>query len=81
MKSKMMRCVDQVACTKVNRNVYTILIGKPETKKLLEKPKHRWQDNIKFTLKNMEQHKVDSNGSGCEQMVGSCKNSNNLQTP
>jgi hypothetical protein len=32
------------------RNVYRLLVGKPEGKKLLGRPRHRWKDNIKFEL-------------------------------
>jgi hypothetical protein len=28
------------------RNVYKIVVGKPEGKKPLVRPKHRWEDNI-----------------------------------
>jgi hypothetical protein len=33
------------------RNVYRILVGKPEGKRLLGKHKHRWEDNIKMDLR------------------------------
>jgi hypothetical protein len=29
------------------RNVYKILAGKSHVKKLPERPRHRWEDNIK----------------------------------
>jgi hypothetical protein len=29
------------------RNVYRLLVGKPEGKRQLEKPRRRWLDNIK----------------------------------
>jgi hypothetical protein len=32
------------------RNVYRLLVGKPEGKRLLGRPKHRWIDNIKMGL-------------------------------
>jgi hypothetical protein len=32
------------------RNVYRILLGKPEGKRPLGRPKHRWKDNIKIDL-------------------------------
>jgi hypothetical protein len=31
-----------------NRNLYRILVGKPEGKRPLVKPKRRWVDNIKI---------------------------------
>jgi hypothetical protein len=33
------------------RNAYRILIGKPHGKRPLERPRHRWEDNIKMGLK------------------------------
>jgi hypothetical protein len=33
-----------------NRNAYRILMGKPEGKKPLGRPKRRWVDNIKMDL-------------------------------
>jgi hypothetical protein len=32
------------------RNAYRILVGKPEEKRPLEKPRRRWVDNIKIDL-------------------------------
>jgi hypothetical protein len=33
------------------RNVYRILVGKPEGKRPLGRPRHRWVDNIKMDLR------------------------------
>jgi hypothetical protein len=30
------------------RNAYRILLGKPEGKKPLGRPRHRWEDNIRM---------------------------------
>jgi hypothetical protein len=30
------------------RNAYTILVGKPEGKRPLGRPRHKWKDNIKM---------------------------------
>jgi hypothetical protein len=32
------------------RGVYRVLVGKPEEKRLLGRPRRRWQDNIKMDL-------------------------------
>jgi hypothetical protein len=32
------------------RNVYRLLVGKPEGKRPLGRPRHRWMDNIKMGL-------------------------------
>jgi len=33
--------------------VYRLSVGKPEGKRLLEKPRHRWEDNIKMNLQKV----------------------------
>jgi hypothetical protein len=33
------------------RNMYKILVGKPEGKRLFGRPRHRWEDNTKVDLK------------------------------
>jgi hypothetical protein len=33
------------------RNVYKIFVGKPEWKRPLVKPMHRWEGNVKWNLK------------------------------
>jgi hypothetical protein len=35
------------------RNVYRVLIGKPESKKPLGRPRRRWEDGIKVDLKEI----------------------------
>jgi hypothetical protein len=35
------------------RNVYKILVGKREGKRLLRRPRHRWEDNIKMDLRDI----------------------------
>jgi hypothetical protein len=36
------------------RNTYRILVGKPEGKRPLGRPRHRCEDNIKIDLRNIE---------------------------
>ena len=33
--------------------VYTVLVGKPEGKRLLGRPRPRWEDNIKMDLQEV----------------------------
>ena len=33
---------------------YTVLVGKPEGKRPLERPRRRWEDNIKMDLQEVE---------------------------
>jgi hypothetical protein len=35
------------------KNAYKILVGKPEGKRPLGRPRHRWEDNIKMDLREM----------------------------
>ena len=35
------------------RGVYRVLVGKPEGKRLLGRPRHRWEDNVKMELQEV----------------------------
>jgi len=35
------------------RGVYMVLVGKPEGKRPLERPRRRWEDNIKMNLQEV----------------------------
>jgi hypothetical protein len=39
--------------TGVERNAYRILVGKPDGKRLLRRPRRRWVDNIKMDLREI----------------------------
>jgi hypothetical protein len=39
--------------------VHTVLVGRPERKRSLGKPKRRWEDNIKMALKEVRWGDVD----------------------
>jgi hypothetical protein len=41
------------------RNVYRLLVGKPERKRLLVRRRHRWIDNIKMDLLEIGLNVVD----------------------
>jgi hypothetical protein len=53
IKSRKMRTEGHVAIIGENRGVYRVLVGKPERKKPLERPKHRWENNIKIDLQEV----------------------------
>ena len=36
-----------------SRNAYRVLVGKPEEKRPLGRPRRRWEDNIKMDLKEV----------------------------
>jgi hypothetical protein len=49
IKSRMMRWAGHLACMET-RNSYRVLVGKPEGKRPLGRPRCRWEDNIKMHL-------------------------------
>ena len=53
VKSRRMRWVGHVARMGEDRVVYRVLVGKPERKKLLRRPRRRWEDNIKMDLQEV----------------------------
>ena len=53
IKSRRMRWVGHIARTDDRRGVNSILVGKPERKKLLGRPRRRWEDNIKMYIKEV----------------------------
>ena len=46
IKSRRMRWAGHVACMEERRGVYRVLVGKPEGKGPLGRPRRRWEDNI-----------------------------------
>jgi hypothetical protein len=36
------------------RNVYSVLVGKPQGKRPLGRPRRRWEDNIKIDVQQVE---------------------------
>ena len=48
-----MRWAGHVARMGEKRGVYKILVGKPETKRPLGRPRRRWEDNIKMDLQEV----------------------------
>jgi hypothetical protein len=53
IKSRRMRCEGHVARMGEGRNVYRVLVGKPEGKRPLERPRRRWKDGIKMDLREI----------------------------
>jgi hypothetical protein len=35
-------------------NAYRILMGKPERERFLGRPRHKWEDNIRIDLREMD---------------------------
>jgi len=53
IKSRSMRWAGHVACMGERRAVYRVLVWKPEGKRPLGRPRHRWEDNIKMDLQEV----------------------------
>jgi hypothetical protein len=51
IKSRVMRWAGHVARMGEKMNAYRILVGKPEGKRSLGRPRRRWVDNIKIDLR------------------------------
>jgi hypothetical protein len=62
IKSRRMRCAGHVARMGERRGAYRILVGKPEGRRPLGRPRHRWEDSIKTDLWEV--------GCGCVDWIG-----------
>jgi hypothetical protein len=50
IKSRRMRWAGHVARMGEGRGAYRVLVGRPESKRPLGRPRRRWEDNIKMDL-------------------------------
>jgi hypothetical protein len=62
IKSRRMRWAGHVARMREKRNGYRLLVGKPEGKRPLGRPRRRWVDNIRMDLGEVGWGDVDSIG-------------------
>jgi len=53
VKSRKMRWAGHVARMVEGRGVHRVLVGKPEGKRPLGRPRRRWDDNIKMDLREV----------------------------
>jgi GH43 family beta-xylosidase len=53
IKSVRMRLAGHVARMDQKRNAYRILVGEPEGKRPLGRPRRKWVDNIKMVLRDI----------------------------
>jgi hypothetical protein len=56
-KSRRMRWAGHVARTGEGKGVYRVLVGKPEGRRPLGRPRRRWEDNIRMDFREV--------GCGC----------------
>ena len=62
IKSRRMRWAGHVARMGEGRGVYRVLVGKPEGKRPMGRPRRRWEDNIRMDLQEV--------GLGYEDWIG-----------
>jgi hypothetical protein len=53
IKARRLRWEGHVACMGEGRGVYRVLVGKPEDKRPLGRPRHRWEDSIKLDFREI----------------------------
>jgi hypothetical protein len=53
IKARRMRWVGHMALMGEGRGVYRVLVGRPEGKRPLGRPRLRWEDNIKLDLREI----------------------------
>jgi hypothetical protein len=53
IKSRRMRWAGHIARMGERRNVYRVLVGKPEGKRPVERPRYRWEDGIGVDLRTV----------------------------
>jgi hypothetical protein len=81
-KLRSMRWAGNVVRTGAVRNTYKILVGKPEGKRPLGKPRLTWEDNIKMGfLEIWLEGGLGSSGPGPGPVAGSCEHVMNLLVP
>ncbi|KAJ4443847.1 hypothetical protein ANN_05634 [Periplaneta americana] len=54
IKSRRLRWEGHIARMGESRNAYRVLVGRPEGKRPLGRPRRRWEDNIKMDLREVE---------------------------
>jgi hypothetical protein len=75
VKSRRMRWVGHVEHMGEERKVYKVLVGKPEGKRPLERPRRRWEDRIRMDIRaiGLGGCGLDSTGSGQGPVAGCCE--------
>jgi hypothetical protein len=53
IKSRRMRWAGHVARIGEDRKLYEVLVGNPERKRPLRRPRRRWEDGIRMDLRKM----------------------------
>ena len=72
IKSRRMRWAGHVARMGEERRLYRVLLGKPEGRRPLERPRRRWVDNIRMDLQEV--------GSGYMDWIGMAQDRDRWRT-
>jgi hypothetical protein len=59
IKARWMRWAGHVACMGEVKGAYNILVGRPEGRRPVGRPRHSWEDNIKIDLREIGFGDVD----------------------
>jgi hypothetical protein len=79
IKWRRMRWAGHVARMVQKRGLYRVLVGKPEGKSLLLRPRRRWKDSIRIDLRKwVVGYGLDRAGSEYGQVAGTCYCGNGL---
>jgi hypothetical protein len=72
VKKRQMRRAGHVACMGEERKVYKVLVGKPEGRRPLGRPRHRWEDGVRMDVREigLGGGGLDSSGSGQGPVAG-----------
>jgi hypothetical protein len=72
-KSRRMKWAGHVARLGEKRNVYRLLVGNPEGKRPLGRPRRRWMDNIKMEVESSCERGNEPSGSiKCWELLNGC---------
>jgi hypothetical protein len=59
IKLRRMRWEGHVACMEEGRDVYKVLVGRPDSKRPLGRPRCRWKDSIKIDIREIGINRVN----------------------
>jgi hypothetical protein len=59
IRSRRLRWAGHVACMGQKRQAYRVLVGRPEGRRALGRPRSRWEDNIKMELQKNARERKD----------------------
>ena len=74
LESSRLTWAEHVARMEQSRNAYRVLVGKPDGKKPLWRPRHRWEGNIKIALREVDCDAGDWMDRKLEALILMCEN-------